>query len=277
MVLISLTTDFGLRDHYVGVMKGVIAEIAPDAKLVDVTHEIPPQDLRAAAYVLWSSLPYFPADSVHLVVVDPGVGSARRAIASQTAWGVLVAPDNGVCSYVWAAAPPILTVELDNPHYRRAAVSHTFHGRDIFAPAAAYLASGTPLAELGRPVQAPVRLPTPAISVGEVEICGEVIYVDHFGNAVTSIGRLVWDGAMVHLDPAFGEAGRRIVAVGRVTVRAAGRDLGPIRRTYSETSPGEPLALVGSEGMLEIAVNQGSGAQVLELQPGDPVEVIAGR
>lgn len=272
-MIISLTTDFGTRDGYVGTMKGVMAAIAPGAAFVDITHTIRPQNVREAAYVLWTSLPYFPHDAVHLVVVDPGVGTARRAIASRTSWGMLVGPDNGVFSYIWAAAPPDLTVALENPAYHRVAVSKTFHGRDIFSPAAAHLAAGVPIKELGPEVKDLVRFPTPSMKVTTTSISGEVLYVDHFGNVITSIGRLVWDEAMLHLDPVFVEEESRIVNADRSQVVAAGHNLGRIRRTYGEVAKGEPLALVGSEGMLEIAVNHGHGADTVGLKVGDPVEV----
>ena len=272
-MLITITTDFGTRDGYVGVMKGVIAGIAPDVPCIDITQEIPPQDVRSAAYVLWTALPYFPPESIHVVVVDPGVGTARRPIAARTPWGTLVGPDNGVFSYVWEAAPPTRIVELTNPVYRNVAVSSTFHGRDIFSPAAAHLARGVPLDEFGPELTGPVRLPAPALTMTESTVAGEVIYIDHFGNVITSIGRLVWDGVLLSLDPAFGDAPAGVINAGRVRVIAAGRDLGPVRRTYGEVEPGEPLALVGSEGLLELAVNRAHGAQVLGLQIGDRVEI----
>ncbi len=273
-MLITITTDFGTRDGYVGTMKGAIAGIAPGVHCIDITQEIPPQDVRSAAYVLWTALPYFPPESIHVVVVDPGVGTARRPIAARTPWGTLVGPDNGVFSYVWEAAPPTRIVELANPAYRNVAVSNTFHGRDIFSPAAAHLARGVPLTELGPEVTDPVRLPAPLLTVTDAVIAGEVIYIDHFGNVITSIGRLVWDGALLALDPAFGEVPSGIINAGRVRVIAAGRDLGPVRRTYGEVEPDEPLALVGSEGLLELAVNRGHGAQALGLQIGDRVEIV---
>jgi len=272
-MLITITTDFGTRDGYVGTMKGVIAGIAPDVPCIDITQEIPPQDVRSAAYVLWTALPYFPLESVHVVVVDPGVGTARRPIAARTPWGMLVGPDNGVFSYVWEAAPPTMIVELANPAYRNMAVSNTFHGRDIFSPAGAHLALGVPLAELGPEIENPVRLPTPVFTVTDTTITGEVIYIDHFGNVITSIGRLVWDGALLSLDPVFGDVPSGIVNAARVRVLVGGRDLGPIRHTYGEVSLGEPLALVGSEGMLELAINHGHGAQALDLTIGTPVEI----
>ncbi len=274
-MLITLTTDFGLQDGYVGVMKGVMATIAPGVPMVDLTHLIPPQDVRSAAYVLWTALPYFPQESVHLVVVDPGVGTRRRPIAAATPWGLLVGPDNGVFSYVWEAAPPSRIVELANPRYLRDTVSNTFHGRDIFSPAAAYLARGVPLERLGPPVDDPVRLPPPSLEVERRRLRGEVLYVDHFGNCITSIGLLVWDGDYLQFDPVFGEAGEHLMLpAARARVRVGGWELEGIRRTYGLVAKGEPLALVGSEGLLEIAVAQGHGAEHLGLHIGDPVEVI---
>ncbi|HQE91648.1 MAG TPA: SAM-dependent chlorinase/fluorinase [Anaerolineae bacterium] len=272
-MLITITTDFGTRDGYVGTMKGVIAGIAPDVPCIDITQEIPPQDVRSAAYVLWTALPYFPPHSIHIVVVDPGVGTARRPIAARTPWGTLVGPDNGIFSYVWEAAPPAMIVELTNPAYRNAAVSSTFHGRDVFSPAAAHLARGVPLNDFGPAVTDPLRLPTPLLTITDSAIAGEVIYIDHFGNVITSIGRLVWNGSLLSLDPAFGDAPAGIIHASRVHVLVGGRDLGPVRRTYGDVSPGEALALVGSEGLLELAVNRGRGAQTLGLTIGAAVEI----
>ena len=274
-MIITLTTDFGAEDGYVGTMKGVMLGIAPEATLVDITHAIAPQDVRQAAYVLWTCLPYFPQDSVHLVVVDPGVGTSRRPIASQTAWGLLVGPDNGVFSYVWEAAPPHLTVVLAERRYQRQVVSSTFHGRDVFAPAAAHLAMGVPLKELGPVVDAPIRLPTPRLDIETDRVVGEILHVDRFGNAISSIGRLIWEGGILHLDPAFGDRSAHLLNARRFRVRVAGRDVGPVRHTYGEVAAGSPLALVGSEGMLEIAVNLGHGANVLDVHVGDIVELVA--
>ncbi len=272
-MLITLTTDFGLQDGYVGVMKGVMASIAPQVPMIDLSHLIPPQDVRSAAYLLWTALPYFPAESVHLVVVDPGVGTSRRPIAASTAWGYLVGPDNGVFSYVWAATPPTRIVTLANPRYRREGVSQTFHGRDIFAPAAAHLAAGVAIEALGEVVDDPVRLPLPQLSIGPRIVRGEVLYVDHFGNCITSVGYLTWDGDHLRLDPAFGGGEQRILPATRLTVRSRGVVLHGVQRTYGLVAEGEPLALVGSEGMLEIAVSNGNAGRTLGLRVGDPVEV----
>ena len=280
-MVISLTTDFGDSDGYVGTMKGVMAGIAPGVTTIDITHAIEPQGVAEAAYVLWTSLRYFPPGSVHLAVVDPGVGTARRAIASQTAWGVLVGPDNGVFSFVWAAAPSTLTVALENPAYRLGDVSATFHGRDVFAPAAAHIAAGVALEAFGPAVTDMVRLPLPSVDEVAGGVRGAVIAVDRFGNAITSIGRLIWDRTRLHLASAFGQmlSGKTLSATfdaDAVTVVGGRRALGPVRRTYGEVGVGEPLALIGSEGMLEIAVNRGHAARELGLGVGDRVSLICG-
>ncbi len=271
--IVTLTTDFGLADPYVGAMRGVILSIIPHAQLVDITHEIPPQEIRQTAFVLYAVWPFFPPRTIHLVVVDPGVGSRRRPIAGQTAHGLFVGPDNGVFSYVMAQEPVNALVELVDPQYRLAQVSQTFHGRDIFAPAAAHLAAGVPLHRLGPAVHDPVMLAPPALSVSPGRISGEVLCIDHFGNAITSIGRLSWDGAVLSLEPAFaanGSSGARIPAA-QASVSMAGRELRGVRRTYADVDAGEVLALVGSTGHLELAVREGSGADALDLQPGDVV------
>ncbi len=275
-MIITLTTDFGIDDGYVAAMKGVLSSIAPGVPLIDITHRIPPQDVRSAAYVLWSTIPYFPPESVHLVVVDPGVGTARLPIASRTPWGSMVGPDNGVFSYLWALSPPKVSIALQDPTYHRHTVSHTFHGRDIFAPAAAHLAQGVPLEDLGPRLKTPKYIQLPRLDVEAVHIQGEVIYIDHFGNAITSIGRLLWNSpTMLHLEPAFQPISGLPPAFSApdTHVIVKNRRLGPIRATYGDVSVGAPLALIGSEGMLELAANQGRGAEVLNLHIGAPVDL----
>jgi S-adenosylmethionine hydrolase len=272
--LVTLTTDFGTADGYVGTMKGVILTIAPTAHLVDISHEIAPQNLRQAAYVLYTSYPFFPPGTVHLVVVDPGVGSARRPIALRTPAGDFVAPDNGVLSYVMAREPMEALVELSDPRYRLPQISHTFHGRDIFAPAAAHLAAGVPIMSLGSPVSDPVTFSPPSVEITPAGITGEVLHADHFGNVITSIGLLAWSESDLILTPAFRDIQRgervRFRAAG-ATVTVAGQEIVGVHRTYAKVTPGETLALVGSEGHLEIAVREGSAAQRLGLHPGDTV------
>ncbi len=255
MKIITITTDFGLQDGYVASMKGVIASIAPDAKTVDITHLIPPQDLREAAYVLKSTVPYFPRGTVHLVVVDPGVGSERRAIAVATRDAFFVAPDNGVLGYVLEQAGKFEAVHLNNPHYWLDEVSHTFHGRDIFAPVAAHLANGVPLRDLGDPITDIVMLrwPRPKESAsGCIE--GEIVHVDRFGNLVSNI-----PSKMV-------ERESWVVKAGKVTV-------GGIEGSYSAVRRGEPVALIGSHGFVEVAVREGSAAEMLNLKAGGRIAV----
>ncbi len=273
--LITLTTDFGIADPYVGTMKGVMLNIAPHARLVDITHQIPAQDVLQTAFVLYAAWRYFPPHTVHLVVVDPGVGSARRAIAAKAAHGYFVGPDNGVFSYVMAEQQIETVVELADPSYRLPPVSHTFHGRDIFAPAAAHLAAGVPIHQLGPAIADPATLPPPLLSIDPGVVKGEVLYIDHFGNAITSIGRLSWDGEALSLNPPFQARARQRARfpAGRALVTAGGQEIHGVRRTYADVAPGDPLALVGSTGHLEVAVREGSGAEQLNLHRGDPIEL----
>ncbi len=272
-MIISITTDFGIRDGYVGTMKGVMAGIAPGIGFIDITQTISPQSVMEAAYVLWTALPYFPSDSVHLVVVDPGVGTQRLAIAAHTAMGYFVGPDNGVFSYIWATAPPDKIVALTNPKYQLTGVSSTFHGRDIFSPAAAYLASGVELEEFGPEVKNPVQLPIPQVTVMDNVISGSILYVDHFGNCITSIGRLTWSGDKLILRNVWRDENELSLKAQDCLVSAAGIELGPIRHTFAEVGYKEGLAYAGSEGMLEIATNHGNGAAELGLSTGDPVTI----
>ena len=271
--VLSLTTDFGAADGYVGTMKGIILSIAPNAQLVDITHRIAAQDIRQAAYVLYTAYRFFPSRSIHLVVVDPGVGSARRPIALRLSHGTFVGPDNGVFSYAMAEERVISAVELTDHRYRQEDVSGTFHGRDIFAPAAAYLATGVPIEDFGSAVTDPVTLSLPRLEVDSHSVKGEVLHTDHFGNAITSIGRLFWQEDALALVPAFRreskEQGHFLASEASVLI--AGRKMQGVHRTYADVNVGDLLALVGSEGHLEIAVREGSGAERLNLQPGDPV------
>ncbi len=251
--LVALTTDFGLEDPFVGVMKGVILGICPGARIVDLTHGIPPQDVLAGCLALGEAAPYFPPGTVHVAVVDPGVGSARAALAVRTPRFLFVAPDNGILSFL--SPDEVLEVRrLENPDLWLHPVSRTFHGRDVFAPVAAHLARGVPLAEVG-PEHAELRrlhLPEPVPEPGAVR--GEVLGFDRFGNAVTNI------------------RARDLPRPGRA-VEVAGRTV-PLLGTYAEAPPGRPLALWGSWGRLEVSVRDGSARQVLGLGKGDPVRVL---
>jgi len=233
--MITLLTDFGTQDAYVGVMKGVMASICPDVQTIDLTHTIPPQDLYAARFNLLNAVPYFPADTIHLVVVDPGVGTTRRGIAVETEAGVLIGPDNGVLSGVWQNRSIRQAVELTNREYWRVSnPSQTFHGRDIFAPVAAHVARGVPLAQLGHNI-APAslqQLDVPPVSRHGETVMGVIQHIDHFGNGITTIPAGVVEGSSWQM------------TIGQMTV--------PWGSTYGDVPPGQPLALIGSHGWVEI-------------------------
>lgn len=273
--IVTVTTDFGTVDGYVGAMKGVMLNITPHIQLVDISQRIPPQDVRQAAYVLYTAYPFFPSRTVHLVVVDPGVGSARRAIALRTPAGMFVGPDNGVFSYIMAEQSVEALVELAEPQYQLADVSHTFHGRDIFAPAAAHLAAGVDIDELGPPVTDPITLPLPQLTLADERVRGQVLHTDHFGNVVTSIGRLTRgpDAETLTLSPAFRSGDERIILKADSRVSIGGVEVIGIKRAYADVGRGQLLALVGSGGFLEVAVREGSAAERLSLRPGDPIVV----
>ena len=271
---ITLLTDFGLQDAYVGVMKGVLLRLCPDARLADLTHAVAPQNVRQAAYTLWSAYRYFPLHTVFLVVVDPGVGTSRAPVAVATSHGYFVAPDNGVLGYVLREVDVRQVVRLDNVDYHLHPTSRTFHGRDIFSPAAAYLACGVPITELGTPQDDWQQLAPPILHAEGALLRGEVLHIDHFGNVITSIGRLDWtDAHTLHLSPAFGvrTASALDFSAQYCTVTAGGRALHGVQPTYGAVPVGALTALVGSSGMLEIGVNQGHAAQTLGVALGDPI------
>jgi hypothetical protein len=255
--MITLLTDFGTRDVYVGVMRGVITAICPGIRMIDLTHDIPPQDLYAARFNLLNAVPYFPEDTIHLIVVDPGVGTTRRGIAVETEAGILVGPDNGVMSGVWQRASIRQVVELTNPDYWRVATpSTTFHGRDIFAPVAAYLAKGVPIERLGEAIDPASlkRLDLPPVSKTNQGVNGVIQYIDHFGNGITTIPANAVEG------------GSWQVTVGAIELSS--------QPAYGDIEPDQPLTLIGSHGWVEIAVNQGSAEQRFKLRVGDPVTVV---
>lgn len=261
-MVIALLTDFGTRDHYVGAMKGAALSICPDATLVDVTHDVPPHDLLTGALELAAACPYFPGGTIFVAVVDPGVGSARRGIAAEAGGFRFVAPDNGVLTLALRQLPPADVVELANPRYARARISRTFEGRDRFAPAAAWLASGVALSALGPRVADPVTLAIPAPEVSGGEVRGEVLKTDRFGNLVTNIDRAAF---------------ARVAAAGPVYARVGPAARARLVDTYAEAPEGELCALFGSAGFLEVAVNRGSAAERLALGRGAPVVVAPGR
>jgi S-adenosylmethionine hydrolase len=257
--LITLTSDFGLRDWFVGTMKGVILGIQPNLTLIDITHEVPPGDIQAGAFALSAAVPFFPAGSVHVVVVDPGVGTHRAALAVATARAFYVGPDNGVLSWALAQDPPKTVCRLENPTYFLPSVSQTFHGRDVFAPVAAHLSGGVSIKDLGPEIRDYVRLERPEPKQEQGRIHGIVIYIDRFGNAMTNIHRnvLPWPDRAA------------------LQVRLGQGQVLPVRPAYQTVGPGEPVALFSSAGFLEVAINSGSAAQVFSLQKGQPIQLEA--
>ncbi len=277
--IIALLTDFGLSDAYVGTMKGVILSICPAARLVDFTHAVEPQNIHQAAYLLLTAFRYFPPQTVFVAVVDPGVGTEREAVAVATDHGQYVGPDNGVFSFVLAQVAVRHAVFVRNRDYcLQGALSATFHGRDIFAPAAAHLASGVPIEQLGPPASRLVRLNDPALEITAAQVRGEVLHIDHFGNIITSIGHLTWRTPhTLRLDPRFGpdRLQPRDLHVAACRVCLGVQTICAIHPTYGAVPPGTLVALVGSSGQLEIGINRGHAARVLGVSTGDPVLLLA--
>jgi S-adenosylmethionine hydrolase len=252
VVILTLTTDFGLADGYVGIMKGVILGIARDVVLVDLSHDVPPQDVREAIYLLDSAASYFPEGTIHLAVVDPGVGSTRRALVVCTDRSVYVGPDNGLFTRP-LAEPGAQAWELNRPEFWLPHVSRTFHGRDLFAPAAAHLANGVPPREMGRLITDPVRLTIAGPDrTQDAVLRGHVVHVDRFGNLITDVPAL-W---------LTGEGWQ---------CRIAGETITGISAAYVAAHPGGLLMLIGSAGTLEIAERNGNAARRLGVKAGEGV------
>ena len=256
--VIAFLTDFGTQDHYAGTMKGVVLGICPDATLVDITHDIPPHDVTAGALELAAAYKYFPAGTIFVVVVDPGVGSARRGVAAETADYRFVAPDNGVLTAVLRETPAKKIVELTERRYARPTVSRTFEGRDRFAPAAAWLGKGIQLAALGRPVSEIHRLEMPVAELSGDTVRGVIIRVDRFGNLVTNIDRKLVE---------------RVGQVGAITIDAGGKAIDRLVATYAELPADGVGALFGSTDHLELAAPSASAADRLGLSRGAVVTV----
>jgi S-adenosylmethionine hydrolase len=258
--IITLLTDFGLKDGNVGVMKGVIWKIDPEIQIADLSHLIQPQNILEGTLILARSAPFFPAGTVHLAIVDPGVGTARRPMAARLGDQFYVLPDNGLITLLLERAEAVGDtcefVYLDQRQYWLPRVSHVFHGRDIFAPCAAHLASGVLLQDLGSPLHNPVRLKFPALELTAEGLWGEIVHVDYFGNLSTSVRR-------EHL----GEARS-------VRVRLGGVEINGLVHTFGDRPPGELVALFGSTDSLIISVVNGSAAERLGVKVGDPVEVL---
>ncbi len=249
--VITLTTDFGQLDSYVGTMKGVILSIAPEAKLVDISHQVPPGDIDEAAFLLKGAVPYFPPGSVHLAVVDPGVGTSRRPIIVATKTQLLVGPDNGILSDFLHDA---CAYHLNREEFFLDRTSNTFHGRDIFAPVAAHLCRGIRPEEIGDPVQDPVRIERASPEIKKNRIIGKVIHIDRFGNLVTNIPE-----ELLPKNP---------------VIRIAGREIRGLVSAYSAGKKAGPIAIIGSFCLLEISVPKDNAAGKLKARKGQTVQVL---
>jgi S-adenosylmethionine hydrolase len=255
---IVLLTDFGIEGPYVGQMKGILAKLAPDHPVIDLCHTVSPQDVREGAFLLEVSWRHFPLGSVFVAVVDPGVGTERAALVMEAEGRFFVGPDNGLLPGAFPPDASFRAVQLVNEEYRLVSVSSTFHGRDLFAPAGAVLARGIPMEEFGPPVQELVLLSHRFPAVSPEELRGQIVHVDRFGNLVSNISHLILEKWR------SGNVGN-----GALTVRAGHETLQGLKRTYGQVEWGAPLALFGSLGYLEIAVNGGSAAEHLGVRRGE--------
>jgi hypothetical protein len=258
--IITLTTDFGLTDHYVGAMKGVILSVCAQARIVDITHHVAPFQIAEAAWLIAQAYPYFRKDTVNVVVVDPGVGSARRPVLVQAAGQYFVGPDNGVFSLVCSREKYKARV-ISNEKYFRRPVSRTFHGRDIFAPVAAHLAAGVSASTMGKLVAdlvcGPFEKPR---QVTEHSWAGVILKIDHFGNIVTNFHLGDFPGLEPH----------------QLAVSIGSRRITKLAQNYAESTTGELFLIPGSSGYLEVSVNQGSAAGQIGCKAGEPVEITVG-
>jgi S-adenosyl-L-methionine hydrolase (adenosine-forming) len=260
--IITLLTDFGSEDYFVGALKGVILTRSPKSVLVDITHSIPPQDVRAAAFTLEGVYPYFPDGSIHLAIVDPGVGSGRRPVLVEAVSHLFVGPDNGLFTFVLKQGTAVCVRHLTNTAYFLPHRSSTFHGRDIFAPVAAALAEGVPPENFGPAIEDPVRLEVARSEpMADGSIAGRIIHIDHFGNCVTNL--LCKQLLPQPTSPHF------CLQVKEFQIRK-------LARSYEEgaTHPGKPFLICGSAGMLEISIWSSSAARALNIKIGDPVLLI---
>ncbi len=260
MATVTFTTDFGEADHYIACMKGVVLQLAPAARLIDVTHLIGPHDVVHGAFVLRQVFDYFPDGAIHVAVVDPGVGTTRRLIAARYGGQVILAPDNGLVTLVHRDFVLAELRVIQNEALFRSRISATFHGRDILAPVAGHLARGLTLDHVGPMIdQLELLNLEPSQRLADGSLQGQVLYVDHFGNLISNISEeeLIRHGGA---DP-------------RMNVHVGPLRIGPLRRTYGDVSVGEIVAIIGSTGMLEVAINQGDAAESLRAEPGTVVVV----
>ena len=266
-VIVTLTTDFGLQDEYVGVVKGVIAGLAPQARLIDLCHTIRPQDIRQGAFILQAAAPYFPKGTIHLAIVDPGVGTNRRLLAIRAMGQIFLGPDNGILTPFLHEQFFEEAICIDCPERYLAPLSKTFHGRDILAPVAAALANGAGLSSLGFQTfkEKLTKLASPALQIDRIHgnIAGAVIHIDHFGNLTTNIHQR--DLAGLTADPAS------------IQIFHREQQVTGLANAYATVADGQLLALIGSRGYLELAVAKGNAARILGAEVDDPVRVRRGK
>lgn len=260
--IVTLTTDFGMKDSFAGSMKGVILKINPQAQIVDITHDIGPQDIWEAAFALKTAYSYFPKGTVHLAVVDPGVGSGRRPIIVVTESYYFVGPDNGIFSLIFQEAERIRVHHITANHYFLPNTGPTFHGRDIFAPVASWLSKGIPSGNFGDVVEDYVKLNVPVPKTTGNTIDGHVIHIDRFGNVITNITYK----DMQALVPDGGE-------MGPVSITVAGKEIKNLKKFYAEASPGEPSAIINSSGYLEIFLFKQNARTTLSLKRGEQIRL----
>ena len=257
--IITLTTDYGTHDHLVGAMKGVMLKILPEIQIVDICHHVMPCDILDGALTIGMGYKYFPPKTIHVVVVDPGVGSARRPILVTGDQHYFVAPDNGVLSMVYDKEESFSVRHITSEHYFLRPMSNTFHGRDLFAPVAAWLAKNQQAMAFGEEITDPVRFTLPKPRAAEGKVKGVVLKVDNFGNLITNIPPEM-------IPQAF-------IPDGRFRITVAGKDVPKVMQNYGDGGPGEPFGILGSAGLLEISVNRGSASRTLGAQRGAEVVV----
>lgn len=251
--LITLLTDFGDRDYFVASMKGVILNINPRATIIDLSHHVPPHSVESAAYLLKSCYRYFPEGTVHVAVVDPGVGTRRHSLVVKTARYYFLGPDNGLFSYIFDEEDEVEVREVENQQYRLESVGHTFDGRDLFAPAAAWLTTNQPFESFGRRTEEWVVFPIAEPKRGAKGLVGEVVYVDHFGNLITNL-------TFNHVD-----AVRNTASMDGPALQIAGYKVNGLVVSYAEGSKVEPSALINSNGAIEVFIKEGNAAQRLRV------------
>ncbi len=274
---IALLTDFGHRDPFVGIMKGVIAKIAPRAPLIDITHNIPPGDIQRAAVMLWQSKSFFPAGTIFLSVVDPGVGTHRRGMILQSEDHLFVGPDNGLFSFI--LEKQFEAWELLEPVFQLPQPGTTFHGRDIFAPAAAHAANGIEGTQFGPSITEIIQLPGPRLHVKSNQIEGEILYNDQFGNLLTSLGKFIsLDQEKFLFDPwlNLGTSLSKDVSIAKnqASLMLPDGQILPWVNTFADIPDGDCGMLVGSSGLVEIAAYRSRAADILKLSSGDPVTLL---